>query len=127
MSPEFAELVLDIIPKLSETPYVNLKLVILVRVEKSDSQPYKRLLAEMHNSSMTITPERVFDIEQFHRERFKELPLIAGASNPKCGEKKQYPPKQAPATQKKRARRKSNAQKPEVTAHPKLSLPKTQH
>ncbi|KAM3187888.1 hypothetical protein ACTXT7_001385 [Hymenolepis weldensis] len=57
------------------------------------------------------------------RKRSKELPFIADDSNSKRGEKKQY----SPATLKRRARRKRNAQKPEVTIPQKLLLPETRH
>ncbi|KAM3188186.1 hypothetical protein ACTXT7_000765 [Hymenolepis weldensis] len=49
-----------------------------------------------------------------------KLPNIAGDSNSGRGEEKQCPPEQAPASQKRRAGRKWNTQKPEVTNPPKL-------
>ncbi|KAM3178748.1 hypothetical protein ACTXT7_001938, partial [Hymenolepis weldensis] len=76
-------------------------------------------------SSTTTTPEKKFDAEQFRtydREHCKEPPFVAGDSNSKRDEKKQCPPEQALATRKRWARRKRNAQKPEVTTPPKLQL-----
>ncbi|VUZ46677.1 unnamed protein product, partial [Hymenolepis diminuta] len=57
----------------------------------------------------------------YNRERCKEPPLIAGDSNSKRG-KKQCSSEQALATHKRWARRKRNAQEPEVTIPSRLSL-----
>ncbi|KAM3174657.1 hypothetical protein ACTXT7_010103 [Hymenolepis weldensis] len=57
------------------------------------------------------------------RKPSKELPFISGDSDFKRGEEKRCPPDQTPATHKRRAERKSNTQKPEVTTSPKLPQP----
>lgn len=85
---------------------------------------------DSHDPSFTsITPDTKFHSDQFHisnREHFNELPSTVGDSNFVRGENQHWPPDQVPAFHEKRARRKKNTQKPQVTIPPKILQPETQ-